>query len=91
VNNDQTEELKGRKQRRDFYCVVSRRILFFRAPSRDRSGQRLGLCRRPARHTRLVDYRANLSLFGYLAADHQHRHDHRHIPDGVFNSKHSEP
>jgi low affinity Fe/Cu permease len=29
VNNHQTEELKGRKQRRDFYCVVADAFHFF--------------------------------------------------------------
>ena len=30
-------------------------------------------------------------VFRYLAAGHQDRHDDRHVPDGISDSKHAEP
>ena len=30
-------------------------------------------------------------LFGYMATGDQHKHDHRHLPDGLSNTKHPEP
>jgi hypothetical protein len=34
--------------------------------------------------------RTGLSLFGHLAAHHQHRHDDPHLPHGVSNPKYAE-
>src|SRR3954464_5214672 len=40
---------------------------------------------------RLGGHRSPLPLLGYLAAHHQHRHNHRDVPDGVPYPEHTEP
>ena len=35
--------------------------------------------------------RATALLLRYVAADHQYRHDHHHLPDGLPDPKHTEP
>lgn len=35
-------------------------------------------------------YRPDIQVQRHLAISHQHRHDDRHIPDGFFDSEHSE-
>jgi len=42
-------------------------------------------------HLGLGDQWTSLWFFRYLAADHQYRHDHHHIPHGLPDSEHPKP
>src|ERR1051325_10841593 len=48
-------------------------------------------CRGLSRYHWLGGHRPDVSLFGYLAACHQHGNDDCHVPDGFSDPKHAEP
>src|SRR5689334_10511934 len=54
-------------------------------------GLAVGLRGRGGPGARLGRDRPVLSLLGHVAAGDQHRHHHRHVPDGVPHAEHPEP
>ena len=49
------------------------------------------LCHCRCDHPRLGRDRPDVPLFRHVAADHQHRYDHRHLPDGIPHPEQPEP
>ena len=91
VKKIQADKQKERERERDFFCIVSDAFRVFARRSSIVLGSAWAFAGAVLVIARLADYRSHFSFFRHVATDHQHRHDHYHVLDGISDSEHAKP